>query len=228
VKSKQFCSVCKEWLEMEVVPTGDGDDDGVIWYRCPQCQGFLPKLSAGDPSTDANTDTAATGTPAEETATPSADDDMPFDSPAEMMAAREAADLAAGSDLPAELESVDLDAVGLDDLPLAPEAEIPATEEAETRPRRSSKAAEPAEPAEPIAEYAAQLEAALSDLPVDQTGGRPYRPWEAYEVGTCIQHLAWEDCGIVVAKEELPGGRQVIKVFFQEAGVVRLIEQAPK
>jgi len=48
-KSRQFCSVCKDWLEMEVVPTGDGeDDDGVIWFRCPQCQGFLPKLSGGD------------------------------------------------------------------------------------------------------------------------------------------------------------------------------------
>ncbi len=34
---------------MEVVPTGDGDDDdGVIWFRCPQCQGFLPKLSGAD------------------------------------------------------------------------------------------------------------------------------------------------------------------------------------
>ncbi|MBK7187740.1 MAG: hypothetical protein IPH86_03390 [bacterium] len=31
---------------MEVVPTGDGDDDGVVWFRCPQCQGFLPKLSS--------------------------------------------------------------------------------------------------------------------------------------------------------------------------------------
>ncbi len=56
----------------------------------------------------------------------------------------------------------------------------------------------------------------------------PYRPWETYEVGQCIQHLAWEDCGVVVAKEELPGGRQVIKCFFEEAGVVRLIENAAK
>ena len=44
MKSRQFCSVCKQWLDMEVVPTGDGDDDGVVWFRCPQCQGFLPKL----------------------------------------------------------------------------------------------------------------------------------------------------------------------------------------
>ena len=49
MKSRQFCSVCKQWLEMEVVPTGDGeDDDGVIWFRCPQCQGFLPKLKGAD------------------------------------------------------------------------------------------------------------------------------------------------------------------------------------
>jgi len=46
MKTNQFCSVCKQWLDMEVVPTSDGDDDdGVIWFRCPQCQGFLPKLS---------------------------------------------------------------------------------------------------------------------------------------------------------------------------------------
>ena len=41
-------------------------------------------------------------------------------------------------------------------------------------------------------------------------------------------HLAWDDCGVVVAKEDLPGGRQVIKCYFAEAGVVRLIEKAPK
>ena len=82
--------------------------------------------------------------------------------------------------------------------------------------------------AEPVAEYAALLADAVLDLPPDAAGGRPYRPWEIYEVGQCIQHLAWEDCGIVVGKEELPGGRMIIKVFFQEAGVVRLIEQADK
>ena len=34
MKSRQFCSVCKEWLEMEVVPTSDGEeDDGVRKHR---------------------------------------------------------------------------------------------------------------------------------------------------------------------------------------------------
>jgi hypothetical protein len=32
----------------------------------------------------------------------------------------------------------------------------------------------------------------------------------------------------VVGKESLPGGRQVIKCYFEEAGVVRLIEKAPR
>ena len=27
MKSKQFCSVCKQWLDTEIVPTGDGEDD---------------------------------------------------------------------------------------------------------------------------------------------------------------------------------------------------------
>ena len=63
MKSKQFCSVCKEWLDMEVVPTGDGDeDDGVIWFRCPQCQGFLPKLSGANLQDDEDeAPAAATG-----------------------------------------------------------------------------------------------------------------------------------------------------------------------
>jgi len=47
VKINQYCSVCKMHLDMEVIPTDDGGDDGVIWLRCPQCQGFLPKF-AGD------------------------------------------------------------------------------------------------------------------------------------------------------------------------------------
>jgi hypothetical protein len=63
---------------------------------------------------------------------------------------------------------------------------------------------------------------------VAPAGAAPYRHGGTYEVGQCIHHLAWNDCGVVVAKEQLPGGRQVIKVYFEEAGVVRLIEQAPR
>jgi hypothetical protein len=43
-----------------------------------------------------------------------------------------------------------------------------------------------------------------------------------------VHHLAWDDYGIVVAKESLPGGRRIIKVFFDHAGTVRLIEEAPE
>jgi hypothetical protein len=86
----------------------------------------------------------------------------------------------------------------------------------------SKKSPEPAEPPEPIHEYAALL------AEKDQSQPTPYRPWETYEVGQCIHHQAWEDCGVVVAKEKLPGGRQVIKCYFEEAGVVRLIEKAPQ
>ncbi len=63
---------------------------------------------------------------------------------------------------------------------------------------------------------------------VDPGAAVPYRPWATYEVGQCVLHLAWNDCGVVVAKEALPGGRHVIKCWFQGAGVVRLIENAPR
>jgi hypothetical protein len=38
----QYCSVCKEHYEMEVVKQGSGK--GVIWLKCPGCQGFLPYM----------------------------------------------------------------------------------------------------------------------------------------------------------------------------------------
>jgi len=62
----------------------------------------------------------------------------------------------------------------------------------------------------------------------DVSAAVPYRPWDTYEVGQCVNHLAWDDCGVVVAKESLPGGRKAIKCYFEDAGVIRLIEQAPK
>ncbi len=204
MKSRQFCSVCKQYLEMEVVPTGDGDDDGVVWFRCPQCQGFLPKLegslgenkgkdaaeSENEKSPDETAPEAAAPVAPPETPTP----DMPWDSPADMMASREG-------------------------MGTAPEATAPATP---STPDRTDGDKAPAEPAEPIAEYAAKLAA------LDPSAAEPYRPWQTYEVGQCVHHLAWEDCGVVVAKEDLPGGRKIIKCYFGEAGVVRLIEQAPR
>ncbi len=209
MKSRQYCSVCKNWLEMEVVPTSDGEeDDGVVWFRCPQCQGFLPKLggiesesvkdtsaSSADSSsvadeTAGNSETPETTETTESTETGEA---LPWDSPADMMAAR---DKSSGDASPAGPEDSGKD--------------------------KPTKPAKPAEPAEPVHEYAALL------AEKDQSEPTPYRPWETYEVGQCIHHQAWEDCGVVVAKEDLPGGRQVIKCYFEEAGVVRLIEQAPK
>jgi hypothetical protein len=231
MKSKQFCSVCKEWLEMEVVPTGDGeDDDGVVWFRCPQCQGFLPKLKGSDPAARAAPSGGAAADPAPEPdpagavaagdqtadadeavpddagagdepgAAGDAEDDLPWDSPADMMASRALEEDIDGGAEPG--------AASGEEEPAAGDAAGP--EEGE------------GEPAETVADYAAMLAEA------DQGDPKPYRPWDTYEVGDCIMHLAWEDCGVVVAKEDLPGGRRVIKCYFGEAGVVRLIENAPR
>jgi len=38
----QYCSVCKDHFDMEVVKQGSGK--GVIWLKCPGCQGFLPYM----------------------------------------------------------------------------------------------------------------------------------------------------------------------------------------
>ena len=92
---------------MEVVPTSDGEeDDGVIWFRCPQCQGFLPKLSGAELQTGTQDDLPdpvsspdpITGQEQESvletsasppaSSSPARDDEtLPWDSPADMMAA---------------------------------------------------------------------------------------------------------------------------------------------
>lgn len=194
MKSQQFCSVCKEWLDMEVVPTSDGDDDdGVVWFRCPKCQGFLPKLSGADQS-----DAEATG--ATEVATTSVD---------EIVSQADSDPVAepTGTSVPGESgEGVSSTVAG-------------STETADSRDVTPEK---PEQPAEPIAEYVALLAAADAAEPT------PYRPWGTYDIGQCLHHLAWDDCGVVVAREELPGGRRVIKCYFEDAGVVRLIEQEPR
>jgi hypothetical protein len=216
---------------MVVVPTGDGDDDdGVIWFRCPQCQGFLPKLSGGDPK-DEPEEQAETKSPEisrssadQDTAPGPASDqeDMRWDSPADMMAemAKKKDPSTSGQSLVTDLppEVADL---GLEDLPvdLGVADDADEVEDAED----STPEEEGAPPsADPIHEYAALL------AEIDPAGASPYRPWGTYEVGQCIVHLAWDDCGVVVAKENLPGGRRAVKVYFEEAGVVRLIEQAPR
>ncbi len=216
---------------MEVVPTSDGEeDDGVIWFRCPQCQGFLPKLSGAELQTKTPDDSGLQEAPAKDdspisppgpdpvtgpepesapeasASTPASsshsgtDEAMPWDSPADMMAATQTT---ADSSSPPDLEG---------------SGEVKTAEESEG----GKQPARPKESAEPIHEYAALL------AENDQSQPTPYRPWESYEVGQCIHHQAWEDCGVVVAKEKLPGGRQIIKCYFKEAGVVRLIEKAPR
>ena len=201
---------------MEVVPTSDGgEDDGVIWFRCPQCQGFLPKLSGSDLDDDtgqaAGKDSAAEPAAAADTE----DEAMLWDSPADMMAAQQAT--ADKSPAPAG--------------PFLPEDEAPADDNLGDDPKPAPAGTEvasdtasdqPPPPTDPIPEYAAMLAA------LDVSDSSPYRPWETFQVGQCIHHLAWDDCGVVVGKEDLPGGRKIIKCYFEEAGVVRLIEQAPR
>jgi len=183
---------------MEVVPTADGDDDGVIWFRCPQCQGFLPKLG-GSLDGQSGSDDAAAG---ESAVAEDSGGELPWDSPADMLASRSTQDGEGAAATPVA-----------DAQPPAEKGEGTAT---------SATAESPAPVSEPLAEYAALL------AEKDPAAAVPYRPWQSYEVGQCVHHLAWDDCGVVVAKEDLPGGRQVIKCYFSEAGVVRLIEQAPR
>lgn len=235
MKTRQFCSVCKEWLDMAVVPTGDGEeDDGVVWFRCPQCQGFLPKLkSAADDGDGMETgaepaggrpgslDRAETGHGEGEGSLdgePSVDQDVDpaWDSPAAMTAAR-----AGGVPLPVgDVEDgFDPDDIIDEDEDLDDSGD--GERDDETDDETGEDSAEPV-PIEALGEYAALLQEA------DLEAAVPYRPWETYEVGQCVIHLAWNDCGVVVAKEPLPGGRRAIKCFFTTAGLVSLIENAPR
>ena len=233
-KSRQFCSVCKDWLDMEVVPTGDGgEDDGVVWYRCPQCQGFLPKLKGAEEDSPEPAAPDPISSPAE-----TETEDLPWDSPAAMMRAMEQA----RGGTPAEIEDDDDVLVGTREAELVTRQRVipgsGANRETPPDPDLSPEDADDdeddgadaendtegagADDAEPILEYAAML--AESDV----SAAVPYRPWDTYEVGQCVNHLAWDDCGVVVAKESLPGGRKAIKCYFEDAGVIRLIEQAPR
>lgn len=207
MKSRQFCSVCKQWLDMEVVPTGDGDDDGVVWYRCPQCQGFLPKLSAQPAPVEDEAAAVATAPVAE-----AAREDL--DSAVGAGAVTDDDDVLVG--LPAGDPGDDGGAGDADD---GEDDDLDGDDDDDVVGRPPLPAGVPPEP---IHEYAAML------ADVDPEQAVPYRPWESYEVGQCILHLAWNDCGVVVGKEPLPGGRCVIKCWFQGAGVVRLIENAPR
>lgn len=187
---------------MEVVPTGDGDDDGVVWFRCPQCQGFLPMLSAASAKPG---ESGAAVDETSETAGESVDD-----------SAADAVDDAVDDTVADEFDAVDPDLVDIAD------TIDDADDDTEVATPRPVGVHSPVTEAEPIREYVAMLAA------VDPEASVPYRPWDSYEVGQCVLHLAWNDCGVVVAKEVLPGGRHVIKCWFQGAGVVRLIENTPR
>ena len=208
---------------MEVVPTNDGDDDdGVVWYRCPQCQGFLPKLKGATESEEKPQKAETADTPAEPTA-PEADR---WDSPAAMMqdlkdSPASAFSMQESSDEPDSDDDVLVGTVKADtpEPKTEPVVEDPPEVQEDIEPVKED---EPAKDVEPVLEYAAML------AELDVTEAAPYRPWATYEVGQCINHLAWNDCGVVVAKEDLPGGRKIIKCYFEEAGVVRLIEKAPR
>lgn len=164
----QYCSVCKTEYDMAVVPTADGDDDGVVWLQCPNCRGFLPKVSSS---------LALRG------------------------GATAAVGLAGFGDANDAADADDLDA---DDLN-------------EDEPRA---ALEPAPATTTATDDVAEL---LADL--DLETAVPYRPWQTYAEGDVIHHLAWDDFGLVVGKETLPGNRRVVLVRFAAAGMVRLIEQ---
>jgi len=75
---QQFCSVCKSTFEMEVVR--ESTEDGVIWLRCPNCQGILPHMpQIGEPDDAKGGDAGGTprpGSPAAEAAAASAAADL--------------------------------------------------------------------------------------------------------------------------------------------------------
>ena len=231
---------------MEVVPTSDGDDDdSVAWFRCPQCQGFLPKLkSQVDDDTDDDSEADVSGDVADQAGAEQADaptsevdiadladsDTLPWDSPADMVAAqqRAAAASAESAQGDAAIETPETgtpeDAVSFEtadlDVADADADDDDGGDDGGDEAKAEETAQDNVSNAEPIHEYAALL------AEKDPLTAAPYRPWESYEVEQCIHHLAWDDCGVVVAKENLPGGRKAIKVYFADAGVVRLIEQA--
>jgi hypothetical protein len=177
VKINQYCSVCKKSLDMEVVPTDDGEDDGVIWLRCPDCGGFLPKIR----------DASLTG--GEDADSTTADNSI----------------------------TDDTDAAADEPTPVAESTEA-TTPAAIGQPSPQKAPQEAAGPQEPLDEYTALL------AEQDPASAVPYRPWNVYTKGDLVHHLAWDDVGVVVAKETLPGNRQVVKVYFEKMGIARLIE----
>jgi hypothetical protein len=76
---RQFCSVCKSTFEMEVVR--ESAEDGVIWLRCPNCQGILPHMPDleppdGEEKSDEAADAPRRGGDRQEDQSPSAAADL--------------------------------------------------------------------------------------------------------------------------------------------------------
>lgn len=183
---------------MEVVPTADGEEDGVIWLRCPGCQGYLPKIDSGGLASRRRQETAP---------------GPPIDT------SRDAApELGGRTAWPDAGETGDAGGTGgsegADDAETAGDDDDDADEDGAAAAAADEAAATAVE------------EPPLSLDEADLSRAVPYRPWESYEVGAVIHHLAWGDFGVVLAKETLPGRRQAIKVQFEKSGVVRLIEQS--
>lgn len=61
---------------------------------------------------------------------------------------------------------------------------------------------------------------------IDISKSQPYVPTRTYEMDDVIHHRGWDDYGVVIGKEELPGNRHIIKVRFVEQGEIQLIEGA--
>ena len=132
---EQYCSVCKARYDMTVV--SESSDDGVVWLKCPNCQGILPHMP----------------------------------------------DIAGDGDPPATSAKVS------------------------TEPKVSSET------------FSAELDVAMA---------KPYEPTSHYAVGDVLYHRGWDDHGLVLERQELPGARALLKVRFVQHGEMQLVSGAPR
>ncbi len=75
-----------------------------------------------------------------------------------------------------------------------------------------------------IADGEPSASSVLDDFDIESA--RPYDPKSRYEIDDVVHHRGWDDYGVVVGKEELPGNRFIIRVRFKEQGETQLIEGA--
>ena len=191
----QYCSVCKAEYDMDVVPTAD--DDGVLWLQCPVCKGYLPKVKSSLQVVDAQREADEAATVSQSGTT------LGNQSVSDPSAQTPEPEVVNIGDV-AEVLDMDLDDVA---------AIIPDTED------------EPSPEVKDAAVLVTDQDEGLELLEaMDVSKAVPYRPWQTYAAGDILHHLAWNDHGVVLDKEQLPGNRWVLKVRFAEAGLVRLIE----